>query len=150
MKMAFVRPAAAILVLLNCAYSYAQFDETWTVMINGQTAQMDEDGGFSVPNVAAQDLFGPGGPGSAPDFLSDQFLRAISIKVVGNVTFYAFSEPFQIGGEEVFIGEMTVTTVPPPFPESLQLSTSKPLLSFVGETAQISVKGVLADGSQVD
>ena len=43
--------------------AFAQLDETWTVTVAGQTVQVNPDGSFAIPNVAAPDLFGPGGPG---------------------------------------------------------------------------------------
>ena len=37
-----------------------QLDETWTVIIDGQTVQVNPNGSFRVPNVAAADQLGPG------------------------------------------------------------------------------------------
>jgi hypothetical protein len=75
---------------------FEKLDESWTVSINGQTAAADSNGSFFVPNVSAPDLFGPGGPGSSPDFKSDDFLRATAVRHLNGVTRYAFSDTFQI------------------------------------------------------
>ena len=48
-------------------------DETWTVTVNGQSVNVDPNGFFKIPNIPATDQFGAGGPGTAPDFLSDEF-----------------------------------------------------------------------------
>src|SRR6266481_7683329 len=50
-------------------------DQSWTVAVNGQTVQVNSNGTFVIPNVSAADQFGLGGPGTAPDFLSDDFVR---------------------------------------------------------------------------
>ena len=85
---------AAIAVV--SATASAQLDETWTVSVNGQTVQVNSDGSFRIPNIAAPDQFGAQGPGSAPDFLSDDFLRVFGVSTAGGVTRYATSESFQI------------------------------------------------------
>ncbi len=84
-----------------------QLDETWTVTVNGQSVQVNPDGSFRIPNISSADLFGPGGPGTAPDFLSDDFVRLFGVSTVGT-TRYAFSEPFQIRRGVTFrVGEIT-------------------------------------------
>ncbi|HEY3242236.1 MAG TPA: hypothetical protein VGM03_02705, partial [Phycisphaerae bacterium] len=50
-----------------------QLDASCTVTVNGQTVRVNPDGSFGISNVAAPDVFGAGGPGTTPDFLSDDF-----------------------------------------------------------------------------
>ena len=72
-----------------------------------------------MPNVSAPDLFGSAGPGSAPDFLSDDFLRVVGSSTKDGVTQYVFSDRFQIRQGETFVIEnLTFTDTPPPNPES--------------------------------
>jgi hypothetical protein len=125
-------------------------DDTWTVTINGQTVAVDDSGFFSVPNVSAVDRFGAAGPGSAPDFVSDDFLRLIGTGEVGGQPMYAFSDPFLLGQGEIFaVPTLTLTTVPPPMPESLRIETPQAVL-LPGEMAQLSVLGTLVDDSELD
>ncbi len=70
-----LRIAIAWVALLGMALSaHAQsLDESWTLTVNGQTVVANPDGSFLIPNISAADSFGPAGPGSRPDFLSDDF-----------------------------------------------------------------------------
>ena len=127
-----------------------QLDETWTVTVNGQTVQVNPDGSFRIPNVSAPDQFGLGGPGTRPDFLSDDFIRAIGTSTVNGVTRYAFSEPFQFRNRQTFIiGEMTITDNPPPLPTKILLTADENLIP-TGDTTQLTVTGILPDGSTAD
>lgn len=126
-------------------------DETWTLSVAGQTVQVNPDGSFQIPNIAAPDQFGAGGPGTRPDFLSDDFLRLIGFSTVDGVTRYVFSEPFQIRqGEPYVISDLTLTLTPPPFPESIRAIPDVPTLTQIGETTQLRVTGTLIDGSTMD
>lgn len=125
-------------------------DENWTISVSGQTVQFGPDGRFRIPNVPAPDQFGLGGPGTAPDFISDDFVRAVAVTNNDGVTRYAFSEPFQFRDRRTFfVGEMTVTETAPPFPESIRIETISTLVP-VGETEQLSVIGTLLDGTEID
>ena len=52
--------------------------------------------------LALTDQFGSGGPGTAPDFFSDDFLRVVATSVEDGVTRYAFNDPFQITQGQLF------------------------------------------------
>ncbi len=120
---------------------------SWTVTLNGQSVPVDEQGRFSLANISAADQFGPAGPGSAPDFLSDEFLRVTAVGEVGGETWYGFSDPFRIAQGETFaIEDLILTSEPPPLPESIRIELSDPLLE-VGETAAATVFATLADGN---
>jgi len=128
-----------------------RLDETWTVTANGQSVQADRGGNFRIANIAAPDVFGVGGPGTSPDFLSDDFIRVVAVSKTTGTTRYALSEPFQIRRGQTFtVGQITFTTNPPVFPEALRVVASNPTLTSLGQTAQLRVTGILADGSELD
>jgi len=56
-------------------------DASCTVTINGQTVQVNPDGSFGISNIAAPDLFGAGGPGTAPVRIA--VIQVQSITAVG-------------------------------------------------------------------
>ncbi|HEY6565517.1 MAG TPA: Ig-like domain-containing protein, partial [Pirellulaceae bacterium] len=94
-------------------------DASWQVQVSGQTVQVNSDGSFTIPNVSAPDLFGPGGPGTAPDFLSDDFVRLTGQGTILGKTYYVFSEPFQFRARQTFmVDNLTFTPFPPLLPES--------------------------------
>ena len=128
-----------------------QLDETWTVMVGTQAVQVNTDGTFRIPNIPAPDQFGPGGPGSAPDFLSDDFLRLTGFSTVDGKTRYVFSDPFQIReGESFQVGSLTFTDEPPPLTNSLRVTIDTPALTAIDQTAQLAVTATLADGTTRD
>ena len=125
-------------------------DGSWMFSVNGQTAQANPDGSFRIPNIAAPDRWGSGGPGTRPDFLSDDFLRVVGVGTVGGRTLYAFSEPFRITNRQTFLlGELTVTETPPPFPETIRVLAPVTVLT-PGQSVALQVLGTLLDGSQLD
>ena len=129
----------------------AILDETWSVSVAGQTVQVDPDGSFLIPNISAPDQFGAQGPGSRPDFLSDNFVRLIGFNTRDGVTQYVYSPPFQLtSGETFVIEELILTFSPPPFPESIKAQATIPTLTEVGQTTQVIVSGTLIDDSVID
>ncbi len=125
-------------------------DESWTLTVNGRSVRPNPDGSFRIPNLSAGDRFGAGGPGTRPDFLSDDFLRLVGSRTIEGRTEYVFSEPFQIRQGETFtIGNLTYTTIAPPLPESLVITADTSLL-MVGSAAQLVTTGLLGDGSRPD
>ncbi len=109
-------------------------DERWNVTVNGQTIRVDADGSFRLPNIAAADLFGATGPGSAPDFKSDEWFQVVGTATIDGVTWYAYSEPFQIesslGGPITYsVITLPVTRRPPAdIPESIAIEVVTLLL----------------------
>ncbi len=131
--------------------AFPKMDETWTVMVNGQTVQVGPDGSFRIPNVSAPDQFGSGGPGTPPDFVSDDVLRVIGISTAGETTRYAYSEPFQFAAGQAFnVGQMTITDTAPPFPQTIMAAIDEPVLTELGVTTSLRVTGTLIDGSEID
>ena len=43
-----------------------QLDGSCTVTVNGQSVQVDPNGSFTISNVSAPDVFGPGRAGTGP------------------------------------------------------------------------------------
>ena len=126
-------------------------DDTWTLSVAGQTVKVNPDGSFVISNISAPDKFGPGGPGTRPDFLSDDFLRLVGFSTAGGITRYVFSDPFQIRqGQAFVVTNLTFTLTPPPFPESLLAVSDQPTLTVVGQTTQVHVTANLIDGSTMD
>ena len=124
----------------------------WTVAVNGQVAPVGGDGTFVVPNITAPDLFGPSGPGSGPDFVSDDYVRVIASRVGPNgVAEWAFSDGFLFASGvpvEIDTEDLTFTTVPPPFPESLSLDsvTGSGVLTSIGDMVQLVTLAALRVG----
>jgi hypothetical protein len=109
-------------------------DERWAVTVNGQTIRVDADGSFRLPNIAAADLFGATGPGSPPDFKSDEWFQVVGTATIDGVTWYAYSEPFQItsnpqtGPQTYKVLTLPVTRrAPADIPESVAIEVVTPL-----------------------
>jgi hypothetical protein len=142
----------ALLLAFSVSASGQSFlDETWTLSVAGQTVSVNPDGSFLIRNIAASDQFGAGGPGTAPDFLSDDFVRVVGVSKAGGVTRYVFSEPFRIRQGQTFsVTNLTLTYTPPPFPESLRAAPDQPTLTALGQTTQIRVSGKIVGGAILD
>lgn len=131
--------------------SFDQLDGDWSVSISGSVATPNADGSVEVNNIAAADLFGAGGPGTAPDFLADDLVRFVATSTEGAVTTYAFSEPFRVQNGQTFsLENLTFTTTPPPFPESLRFVPAGPILAVLGQPVALSLIAELGDGTEID
>ncbi len=142
---------ASIAITAFAGIAIGQLDDRWTISVNGQTAIANADGSFAIPNIAAPDAFGLGGPGSLPDFLSDDTLRVVATGVVDGVTYYAVFPPFQLPNGTVFLDPVTLlfADVPPVSPIAISLTAPLSVLE-VGQQTQLSLTGTLSDGSQAD
>lgn len=142
--------ASSLFLFLTATLS-AQLDPSWRVGAGGQTSVVASDGSFRIVNIASPDNFGVGGPGTAPDFLADEFIRVLGTNTVDGITRYAFSEPFQIeNGKRYVVPHIFVTTTPPPLPTKITMSVPPTVLTAPGQSLQVAVSGVLGDGSTVD
>lgn len=140
-----------IFVALLVKQADGQLDSTWVVAINGQSALVNATGGVRIPNVSATDQFGSTGPGSAPDFISDDYLRLTGSSTVDGITRYVFSQPFRITQNQTFfIGDLVFTDTPPPLPASLRAAAANPVLTQLGQTTQMTTTATLADGTEID
>jgi len=144
-----IRVAALSVTLMWAARTGAQqLDESCTVTVNGQTVQVNPNGTFVIPNVAAPDLFGPGGPGTAPDFLSDDFLRLVGTCIGGGPPQYVYSECFRIRrGESFAVGELTFSGTPPQAVASILAAPGAPTLTTVGQQTPVNLTGFFTDGT---
>ncbi len=120
------RLALATLLLAACATeAFGQLDERWSVTINGQTVRVESDGSFLLSNIAAPDLFGPGGPGMLPDFLADDVYRLSGARTTASGTLYVYSSnAIRITPGGVFsfqLNSFVISPFPPPLPESIAL-----------------------------
>ncbi len=130
---------------------WPELDNNWQVTIAGQLVPVNPDGSFSVRNISAPDNFGPGGPGTPPDFVSDDFVRVIGQRNYHGNMIYAFSEPFQIrSGTSFTVPALTYTRIAPPAPESITAIPDNTLLTALGQTTQVRVWGTLANGTTAD
>ncbi|HEY3243814.1 MAG TPA: hypothetical protein VGM03_10725 [Phycisphaerae bacterium] len=135
-------------LLLLGAPARAQLDASCTVTVNGQTVQVNPDGSFGISNVAAPDLFGAGGPGSAPDFLSDDVVRVVGTCTSGGQPVYVVSECFRITQGETFnVGALTFTNVPPQTIASITAAPGAPTLTAINQTTPINVMAAFTDGT---
>jgi hypothetical protein len=119
------------------------------LIVGGQARSYVNVGDLSMANIAAPDLFGAAGPSSAPDFVSDDPLCAIII-YPWETPVYVYSDLFQITqGETFLVPEWTFSQTPPPFPDSI-FATSLDDTLDPGQTTQLQVIAILADGMAKD
>ena len=127
-------------------------DSKWTYRIGSRVTQPDGYGYFRFSNVAAPDEFGPGGPGTRPDFRSDFPLRIAGYcpQPNGDIK-YAYSEPFRLtAGQSVRVAALTVTSTPIPLPESLTISAPRRTLTAIGQTVPLTVTSKQLVGGTLD
>lgn len=128
-----------------------RMDPSWRVQVGSQTVAADAVGSFRVHNISAPDEFGAGGPGSIPDAVSDDYVRVKAVGSVNGRTRYAHSEFFRIRqGQTHSITELTFSDTPVATPESLVLTADQPTLTALGQTTQVHVRAILADGTSAD
>ncbi len=121
------------------------------VAVGGQAATVGAGGRIRIPNISAADQFGAAGPGSRPDFVSDDFVRVSGTEEIDGKLLYVFSDPFQFTRGQTFeVTDLVVTDTPPPLPERLRIVADNPTLTTINQTTQLHVFGVLKNGSEVD
>ncbi|MEM9066595.1 MAG: hypothetical protein AAGB51_14040 [Planctomycetota bacterium] len=131
-------------------------DLEWEIRVGAQIIVDDLQRGIGLRNIAAPDVFGAGGPGTAPDFLSDDFLRLTARATDGERTFFAFSSPFQFSqSQSLVLSDLVVTDSPPPLPDFLVTfpAPGQPVstvLNEIGQTLQLSTTAILGDGTMQD
>ena len=121
-----------------------------TIKVGNQTAIAGPDGSYSISNISAPDAFGQNGPGSVPDFRSDDFVRMVATAEILGTTYYAYSNPFQIAHGETFsVEELVIGEEPPLVPRSLSFENVETEL-LVGETLLLRLRAVFGDNSEGD
>ncbi len=124
----------------------------FTVMVSNQISLADEFGLVDFGNITIPDEFGPGGPGTAPDFIGDDILHLLGFKETETGTRYVYSTPFQIRNGEPFALEfdsLTFSDEVPPFPQTVALSATALAIPENG-TSQLRVTGTFFNGDPVD
>ena len=120
-----------------------------TLTINGQSTLVASALDVELSNVSAADLFGPAGPGSAPDFLSDDAMRAVVV-VSGPQPVYVFTDPFQIeSGQTYGMSRWTASSTAPPLPVSISIDLVDNII-VAGASTSATAQATLEDGSVVD
>jgi hypothetical protein len=128
-----------------------KLDSSWVLSVSGQSVRADGDGSFTVPNVSAPDLFGPGGPGTVPDFLSDEPMRVTGYSIRNGKTRFVASECFRIRQRETFvIDSLTFSDTPPRAIDAVRVEAQTPVLTNLGQTTQLRVLATFSDGTMED
>jgi len=125
-------------------------NETFTLMVAGQSYQPDQSGFFLIENISVPDDFGTTGPGSPRDMVGDEFVRITGSGEIDGETWYVFSDPFQVrsNGVEV-IDSLIFRQTPPVLPVSIR-ATPESAVVGTGATIRMEVLATLADDSRVD
>ncbi|HRI14167.1 MAG TPA: hypothetical protein PLX89_14320 [Verrucomicrobiota bacterium] len=140
---------AGVASLCGQELSQVQVDETWIYSVGGQVVELYDER-IDLEDISAPDAFGSDGPGSTPDFVSDDILRVFGVSTTGGTNLYAVSESLRIRqGETTYIQDLTVTDIPPRKPESLQIIAPSRTIP-VGTTNQLRVIAHYADGGTND
>ncbi|MCH8146993.1 MAG: hypothetical protein IH987_03240 [Planctomycetes bacterium] len=87
-------------LLCGLSTRFGQLDDSWNVTVSDQTVQVEPDDSFRIPNIAAPDQFGTEGPGSAPDSLSDDFIRVLGTSTLDGITPNLFNDHVQIAHQQ--------------------------------------------------
>jgi hypothetical protein len=120
----------------------AQLDETWTVTINGQSAQVYPDGSFKITNIPALD--------NDRDGFSDDMFRVTGTRATNDAAEYARSAGvFRIArnGETTIPGPIYITDFPFETVESTRVTAPQTVLQ-VGQQLQLTVTALLSTGAQ--
>ena len=91
------------LLALGLGVTAEELDETWTVKVGNQAVQVNPDGSFRIPNIFAPDLFGPGGPGTGADGISDETVHLTGSRVVDGCVNWMLGA---IPPSEILLGNM--------------------------------------------
>lgn len=118
-------------------------NETWTVTIGGQSAPVNADGTFLVPNVVAADV-------NPVNFEGDDPMRLFATGQIGGETWYAFSDWFRVrSGVTTRVPNLTFTRTPPPAVRTLALSTNRAVFTSLSQSGQLTPTATLNDGRSV-
>jgi hypothetical protein len=122
-----------------------------SVQVGSQRSSVGPLGTISMNNVSSPDEYGVSGPGSSPDFLSDDFLRTIVHCSDGDAVSYAFSEFFQARqGQTYYITNLTFTDTPPRQADRLTITALNSSLQAGGAAHPLQVTATYADGTTAD
>jgi hypothetical protein len=122
--------------------------EGWRLTVAGREVEVNESGGFRIPNITTPDQFGENGSGTTPDFVSDDFVRLIGQKVTDGKARYVWSQPFQIRSGQAFTirdQDLTFSDTPLVKPEFIRVTAPMTLLKTLGETVQLTTTAIAPD-----
>ena len=124
--------------------------EAW-VRVGSQSGTVNEGGVQRVPNVQLPDSFGEDGPGSAPDFISDDTVRWVATIATSDRIVYGFSEQFRITqGRPYAVTNLTFTDTPPRQADRLTIAAVNSSLQAGGSAHPLQVTATYADGTTAD
>ncbi|MBL9119371.1 MAG: VCBS repeat-containing protein [Phycisphaerae bacterium] len=121
----------------------------WTFSGGGQSVETGPAAAFVLENVGAGDMWGPGGPGTPADGVSDSPIQLVGQQVVNGITRYAYTLPFYVtDGATQIVPELVVLDVPPLMPVSIAVTGPDTLM--VGESGAVTVIAKMNDGTTRD
>jgi hypothetical protein len=124
--------------------------ENWSYRVSAASSASNDKLVFRLRGISLADLYGPSGPGTLADFVSDDSVRVLGVSLINGTNRYAFSEFFQIRqGATTFIKDLTFTDTPPRQAERLEILAPSRTLR-VGATNQLRVIAHYADGTTND
>jgi len=123
----------------------------WKVNANGQSALVANPRSFRLRNVSAPDRFGAAGPGTPPDFLSDDLVRLTGVSTETGVNRYLATDFLQLRvGQKSVVTSVQFSDTPPRVPDSLQAIPDLPTLTALGQTTRLHVFGRFTDSSNAE
>lgn len=139
--------AAVLLTLTAPAVTVAQtLDERWTVSVGGVSVRVNPDGSVRIPNIAAEDSFGPGGPDTQRDFMSDDAVALTGFAVIDGRMKYVVSEPFRlVQSDTIVVGKLTFLDEPPLLPSRLLIESTSTTPLDVGDVRQLTTLAEIGD-----
>ncbi len=146
------KPSARQIATVPQDFADVNGSPEWTISLGGQAVVAASSSSFHLANVSAPDQFGAGGPGTPPDFISDDFVRLIGVRTVDGKAQYFFSEFFRIGRGNTFtIENLTSTDMPPRKPDMLMVvPDAATLTGALGQATQARVTATFADQTTGD
>jgi len=125
--------------------------EGFEIRVGDQSVRVGPTGFLQIPNVTAPDDFGPGGPGTPRDNVSDDCVQITGSGLVEGRMMYLSSAPFRIlQNQTVEIDEFFLSETPLALLESLRLQLASPTLGLSQDPSQVAVFAGLSDGTEQD
>jgi len=114
----------------------AQLDSSFTVTVNGRSATVNPDGGFSIGNI-------PAGTGLVR-------VKAIGVDSAGNPLFG--QSPFVqiVDQTSTFVPEIEVSVMPPVTPVAISAVLERSVLTAIGDGTGTAVTALQSDGTSTD
>lgn len=125
-----------------------------TLFANGQAYRVEDDGVYCIFNITAPDEFGPGGPGTRPDFKADEKISLVGVGVgkgarKGEIKYYTSTPFYVVQNAVVNINSFSSGATPPSFPKELRL-VADPVTFPPVATSQVTTTAIYYDDTQKD